>query len=243
MTAPDPENIAAPETDHLLRQVTIGETRITLLGTAHISAQSVEDVRQAIDSGAYDGVAVELCDSRYQALTEPDALERMDLFQVLREGKAGMVAANLALGAYQQRLAQQFDLRPGAEMAAAIESAHGQGLSVLRVDREIGTTLRRIYRRTPWWQRLTLISGLLASTLSRQSISSDEVERLKQGDVLEATFAEFSESSGTLYETLIHERDRYMAARLTQLANRVRPRHACDPAVIGFPTLFSRIRG
>jgi pheromone shutdown-related protein TraB len=222
----------ASQTQGLRREIRVEGTRITLLGTAHVSAASVDDVTEAVASGDYDAVAVELCESRYRALTDPDALENMDLFQVIRQGQAGMVAANLALGAYQQRLADQFGIRPGAEMAAAIEGAREADLDVFRIDREIGTTLKRIYRRTPWWQRAVLLSGLVNSTfISRDSISEDEIERLKEGDVLESTFAEFAERSATLYECLISERDQYMAARLVTLVREHQPDHIV--AVIG----------
>src|SRR5699024_2976171 len=108
--------------------VTCGATTFTLLGTAHVSRASADEVRAEIESGGYDRVAIELCDARHQALTRRAEMEQMDSFQVMRQGKAGMVAANLALGAYQQRLAEQFDIEPGAEMRAAIESCDAHDL-------------------------------------------------------------------------------------------------------------------
>src|SRR5699024_1437944 len=116
----------------------------------------------------------------------------------LRQGKAGMVAANLALGAYQQRLAEQFGIEPGAEMRAAIDACGAAGLPLLLVDRNIGITLKRVYRRIPWWQRLGTLGALFSSLLSSDKIEEDEIEKLKQGDVLEATFNEFAESSSAL---------------------------------------------
>ena len=97
-----------------------GETRYTLLGTAHVSRASADEVRELIRSGEFDAVAIELCPTRYQSATQPDAMAKMDLFQVLRQGKAGMVAASLALGAFQQRVAEQSGVTPGAEMQMAI---------------------------------------------------------------------------------------------------------------------------
>lgn len=217
--------------DHLVRTVDAGATTFTLLGTAHVSPESVADVRREIDTGRYDAVAVELCESRHNALMNPRALEEMDLFHVIRTGKAGMVAASLALGAYQQRLAEQFQIRPGAEMEAAIQRARDGGLPLYLVDREIGVTLKRIYRRTPWWQRLMLVSGLFASLFSRERIDAEEIERLKEGDILESTFSEFADRSRVLYDTLIHERDRFMAARLLSEAAKHRPRRVL--AVVG----------
>ena len=142
--------------------LTIDNTRITVLGTAHVSRVSAQVVSRLLQSGAYDAVAVELCPSRHHAIVDPDALSRMNLFQVLRQGKAPMVTASLALGAYQQRLAEQFDIEPGAEMRAAIHEARIAHLPVLLIDREVGTTLRRCYRSVPWWRRMNLFTGLMA---------------------------------------------------------------------------------
>ncbi len=195
-------------------EVRLGDSRIHLLGTAHVSRASADKVRELLHGGSYDAVAVELCPSRYNALLDPDALARMDLFRVIREGRAAMVSASLALGAYQQRLADQFGIEPGAEQRAAVHYARDEHLPVLLIDREIGVTLKRIYRSVPWWKRPMLFSGLLASLLSKDDVDESEVERLKEGDILETTFAEFAEDRQDLYLPLIDERDRYMAARL-----------------------------
>jgi pheromone shutdown-related protein TraB len=190
--------------------------RITLLGTAHVSRASADKVRTLLTSGEYNAVAVELCPSRYNAVVKPDALAQMNLTQVLREGKATMVMASLALGAYQQRLAEQFGIEPGAEMRVAVEHATKAHLPVLLIDREIGITLKRIYRNIPWWRRFALFGGLMASVVSRDRVSEEDVERLKEGDILETTFAQFADQARDLYLPLIDERDRYMAARLRQ---------------------------
>nr|WP_298250035.1 TraB/GumN family protein [uncultured Halomonas sp.] len=207
------------------RVLQVGETRYTLLGTAHVSAESAEDVRRLIRSGDFDAVAIELCDSRHHSLTNPDALAEQDLFQVFRQGKAGVVAASLALGAFQQRLADQSGIEPGAEMRAALEESRRAELPLLLIDRDVGITLKRIYHNVPWWQRFSLFSGLLGSVLSRQEVSAEEVERLKEGDVLESTFNEFAAESERLYTPLISERDRYMVLRLAEEAAPGRYRH------------------
>jgi len=199
-----------------LVDITMGDTTVTLLGTAHISRASAEKVQELLLTGHYDCVAVELCPSRYNAMLNPDALAKMDLFQVIKEGKATMVAANLALGAFQQRMAEQLDIKPGAEMRMAIDVSKDMKLPVLLVDREIATTLKRVYHNVPWWQRMNIIGGLLASVVSRHEVSEAEIEKLKEGDVIESTFAQFAEEAEYLYDTLVDERDRYMAARLLQ---------------------------
>lgn len=194
----------------------LGDSKLTLLGTAHVSRASVEKVRELLGSGDYDAVAVELCPSRYDAVMDPDSLARMDLFSVIRGGRVYMVAASLALAAYQQRLADQFGIEPGAEQRAAIALARERHLPVLLVDREIGVTLKRVSGNLSWWKRFGLFSGLLATMLSKEEVEEEEIERLKEGDVLETTFAEFAEDRQDLYLPLIDERDRYMAARLRE---------------------------
>lgn len=198
------------------REIQLDQTRITLLGTAHVSRKSAQTVTDMLDSGEYDAVAVELCASRHHALSEPEALAKMDLLEVMRQGKTAMVAANLAMGAYQQRLAEQYGIQPGAEMQAAMQGSEKHQIPLLLIDREIGTTLRRTSANLSWWKRWSLFSGLLASLVSREQVEEDEIEKLKQGDMLETTFSEFAHDRQDLYQPLIAERDRYMAARLRQ---------------------------
>ncbi len=219
------------DTQNPVTSVDFGDGRITILGTAHVSRASVEKVESMLADGDFDAVAVELCPSRYNAMLNPDALSRMDLFKVLREGKAAMVTATLALGAYQQRLAEQFGIEPGAEMRAAVTAAREAQQEVLLIDREIGVTLKRIYRSIPWWRRFGLFAGLFASVVSHEEVSEEEIERLKEGDILETTFSEFAAEQRELYLPLIDERDRYMAARLKQEVEQAGHRHVL--AVVG----------
>jgi len=189
---------------------------VTLLGTAHVSRSSAEKVAELLATGNYDAVAVELCPSRYNALLNPDSLAKMDLFKVIREGRVTLVMASLALGAYQQRLADQFGIEPGAEQREAIRIARESHRPLLLIDREISTTLKRVAGNLSLWKRLGLFTGLLAGILSKEEVSESEIEQLKEGDILETTFAEFAEDRQDLYLPLIDERDRYMAARLRE---------------------------
>jgi pheromone shutdown-related protein TraB len=208
---PAPEPPRPPEPVAL---VTRDGVEYTLLGTAHVSRRSEETVRRMLDEGSFDAVAVELCASRHRAITDRHAWADLDLFRVLREGKAGMMMAGLALGAYQRRIAEQLGSEPGGEMKAAIEGAAAHGVPLLLIDREIGVTLRRTSRRLPWWQRWGFGVGLFLSLFSKEEITEEEIERLKETDVLAATFREVAEGSPALFGPLIAERDRYMAARL-----------------------------
>lgn len=188
----------------------------TLLGTAHVSKASIEAVNAAIDSGRFDAVAVELDEQRHKALTNPDALAQLDLVKVIREKKVAPFAANLALAAYQRRLAEQLGIEPGAELKAAATEAVARGLSMQLIDRDVGITFRRIMQGLSWWDRAKLIGSVAAGLFDREDVSADDIERLKEGDMLESSFGEFARETPTLYASLIDERDRYMAAKLRE---------------------------
>jgi pheromone shutdown-related protein TraB len=189
-----------------------------VLGTAHVSRSSMEAVDALLAHEHFDAVAVELCDSRAQSMRDPEAFKQLDLFKVIRQGKAGMVAASLVLSTFQKRLADQSGIQPGAEMKAAMDGADQRGLPLWLIDREVGTTLKRAWRSVGFWQRFGLLGGLLASVFDREDIEQGEIEKLKQGDLLESAFSEFASSSKPLYESLIGERDAFMAARLREEA-------------------------
>lgn len=189
-----------------------------LLGTAHVSRASVDAVREILQRERFDAVAVELCEPRYKAMRDPETFRNLDLFQIIRQGKAGLVATNLALSAFQRRLAEQFGIEPGAEMKAAIEGAESRSLPIWLIDREVGITLRRAIRSVGFFERMAVVAGLAGNLLSREEVAESEIEKLKEGDMLGSMFNEFAKESPPLYEALIAERDRYMTARLREEA-------------------------
>lgn len=202
--------------DQPVRVIERDGVRYTLLGTAHVSPASVAAVEAAIGSGQFDAVAVELDAQRLAAMEDPDAMARMDLVEVIRKGRVPLFAANLALAAYQRRLAEQLKIEPGAELKRAVTAARERHLPVQLIDREVGLTFRRASRRLGLWGKLQLISGIGAGLLSKEEVGEAEIEKLKQGDMLESSFGDFAEQSPALYDTVIAERDRYMAARLRE---------------------------
>ncbi len=221
---PDSNTSQTPETavqndtpaEQPIREITRDGVHYVLLGTAHVSRASVDAVTEMANSDGYDAIAVELCPARHQALTKQQAWKDMDLYRIIREKKAGLVMANLALGAYQRRIAEQFGIEPGAELKAAADAAVAHDLPLQLIDRDLATTLKRSYRAVPWYKRMMLTTGLIMSTVSSDEIDEEQIEKLKEGDILESTFTEFAEQSPELYEALIAERDRFMAARLRQ---------------------------
>jgi pheromone shutdown-related protein TraB len=205
-----------PLQDQPLARVERDGVEYVLLGTAHVSRASVDAVKALIEREAFDAIAVELCESRARGMRDPEAFAKMDLFQVIRTGKAGMVFASLALSSFQQRIAEQYGIEPGAEMKAAMAATDARGLPLWLVDREIGITLNHAYRGVRFRDRMGIVGSLIASVFSREDIDEAEIEKLKQGDILEGAFGEFARESKPLYEALIGERDRFMAARLRE---------------------------
>lgn len=213
---------AAPVEDALHGQPVVEVERdgvhFTLLGTAHVSRASVDAVHRLMDEARFDAVAVELDELRLRALTDSEALHHLDLFAIIRQGKVGLVAANLALAAYQRRLADQLGVQPGAELKAAAERGEAAGLPVWLIDREVGLTLKRAWRRLGLWARMKLMAGLSASLLVDDEVDETEIEKLKQGDMLERSFGDFAAMSPAIYDSVIAERDRYMALKLREQA-------------------------
>ncbi len=215
MLPPSPCN-DDPLTSQPLRRIDLGGTELVILGTAHVSRTSVAAVEHLLANENFDAVAVELCESRAASMRDPDLIRQMDLFQVIRQGKVGMVAASLALAAFQRRLAERLGIEPGAEMRAAMDGAETRFLPCWMVDREVGTTLRRAWRGVRLRERLAILGNLVGSLFSHDDPEEDDIEALKGGDMLESAFAEFAQDAGSLYTALIDERDAYMAARLQQ---------------------------
>ena len=145
-----------------------GGVRYTLLGTAHVSKASVDAVVAAIADGVYDAVAVELDAQRLQALNDPDALAKLDLVKVIRDGKVALFAANLGLAAYQRRLAEQLGIEPGAELKAAANAAKDRDLALHLIDRDVGLTFKRISAKLGFIGRLKLGTGLVSQPLRRR---------------------------------------------------------------------------
>jgi pheromone shutdown-related protein TraB len=218
MTIDSTDSIALPDAmaGQPIARVERDGVRYTLLGTAHVSHASVDAVRAAIDSGLYDQIAVELDAQRLQGLTDPDALARLDLIKVMREGKTAVFAANLALAGYQRRLAEKLGIEPGAELKVAAMEAKARGLPLQLIDRDVGLTFRRAMRRLGWWGRAKIGAGLIAGMFAQEEVDEAQIEKLKEGDMLESAFSEFASETPALFETIIAERDRYMAARLRE---------------------------
>ena len=198
----------------MIHQLEYKDKSITLVGTAHVSQESVTLVADTIAAEKPDTVCVELCDSRYQSIRQKDRWQNMDIVKVIREKKSFLLLSNLILASFQKRIASKFNIKPGQEMIQAIESAESINAEICLADREIRTTLSRAWRRMSLWTKLKLLFQLILSAGQVDEISREDIERMKQKDVLETLLADIGKSLPTIRDTLIDERDRYLAHKI-----------------------------
>ena len=187
---------------------------ITVLGTAHVSQKSVDLVRDIIEEEKPDTVCIELCDSRFQALTQKQKWQDTDLLKVIKEKKAPLLLANFMLASIQKKIGKKLGIKPGEEMAQAIRSAEISGSQIHLADRDIRTTLSRAWHAITFWEKLKLTGQFVASLVGVDEISEEEVENLKNKDMLETLLSEIGESQPQLKKILIDERDLYLAEKI-----------------------------
>ena len=204
--------------EDIIKTIQLNNSEITLIGTAHVSQLSVEMVEEKIATGDYDCVAVELCAPRLENITNRAWWKNLDIYQVFRKKKAGLLLINLALTAYQKRLAERIGVEAGKEMMRAVELAHAKDLRLEVIDRNISTTLHRLVTEVSFWQKMKIVGGLIAGVFVGEEISEEQIEDLKRGDMLHAVVSEFGEELPEIKRVLIDERDEYMVGRLAEVS-------------------------
>ncbi|MCL2068021.1 MAG: TraB/GumN family protein [Treponema sp.] len=200
-------------TDNNLR-ITFDDREIYIIGTAHVSQESVEEVKNILSVEKPDMVCVELDQGRYNSITQKEQWESLNLSKVFREGKGFLLVANLVLTSFQRRLGKELGVKPGDEMKVAIETAGELGIPYSLCDREVQTTLRRAWAGCGLWSKCKLLASLLASAFTTEKLNAEEIENLKNRNELESLMAELADYLPGVKETLIDERDRYLAAKI-----------------------------
>ena len=190
---------------------------IHLVGTAHVSQKSIEDVRSAIEGFEPDIVGVELDRGRYVALTEEIA--EPSIADILKGGNFGQLLVQWVLTYIQQRIGAETGVKPGAEMLVAIEEAEKHQKPVAFIDRDIRITLGRFWGRMGIWEKIKLIGALIYSLVSVEGQDLD-VDELTNQDVVSAAMEEFRKFSPHGAQALIDERDAYLAHQILMLGNR-----------------------
>lgn len=199
-----------------ITRIQLDGREIVLIGTAHVSRQSAEQVKNVIEQERPDSVCIELDAQRYQSVTENSKWKETDIFKVLKEKKASLLLMNLAISSFQNRLADQFDIKPGQEMIQGIESAKETGAELVLADRNIQVTFSRIWGNLGIMGKAQLLTSVFFSIFSKETISEEDLEKMKSQDTLNAVLDDFTQSFPKLKKPLIDERDQYLAQKIKE---------------------------
>jgi len=189
----------------------VEDKEIVLVGTAHISQDSVETVIRTIDEIIPDTVCVELDTQRYQSLINKKGWESLNLKELIKKKQVPFLLSNLALSSYQKRMGLQTGVKPGAELAAAAQTAEERGMAVELVDRNIRTTLLRVWRKTGLWNKTKVMASLVGSLFEKQELNEEELAKLRESDTLSSMLDEMGKVLPSVKQILVDERDTYMA--------------------------------
>jgi pheromone shutdown-related protein TraB len=190
------------------------DKEIILLGTAHVSKESVRLVAHVIESEKPDTVCVELCEARFQSIRQKDKWLDKDIVKVIKEKKSFLLLSNLLLASFQKRIAEKFDIEAGEEMITAIEAGEAAGAGIHLADRNIRITLTKTWRVMGLWDKIKLLFQLILSMGKIDEISEEDIEKMKQEDVLETLLADVGKSLPALKDILIDERDQYLTHKI-----------------------------
>jgi pheromone shutdown-related protein TraB len=203
-----------------VRVVRFDDREVVVLGTAHVSRESVDLVRAAIAELRPDAVCVELDEKRYEALARPERFEALDLREVIKSRQLATLGLNLALASYQRSLGVALGVKPGAELLEAARCAEAEGIPVSLCDRDVRVTLRRAWRALSFWKRWLLVGTFSAAIFEREELSEEDLRELRRTDVLSRLLQELGEAFPGLKTVLIDERDAYLAERIRETPGR-----------------------
>ncbi|MDR1804152.1 MAG: TraB/GumN family protein [Treponema sp.] len=191
-----------------------------LIGTAHVSRGSIDEVSGIIREERPDLICVELDEGRYGSITQKESWENLNMVKVFREGKGFLLLANLVLSGFQRRMGAELGVKPGEEMKAALDIAKELGIPHALCDREVQVTLRRAWASCGIWNKSKLLATLLTSAFTTEKISAEEIEELKNRNELDGMMNELADYLPEVKETLIDERDSYLAAKIWENARK-----------------------
>lgn len=199
-----------------ITRIHIGEKEIILIGTAHVSKQSAEQVKEVIEAERPDSVCIELDEQRYQSIQSGNAWTKMDIFKVIKEKKSTLLLMNLVISSFQKRIAKQFGIKAGQEMIQGIESAKAVGADLVLADRNIQITFARIWHAIGFWGKMKLLLQIVFSVFNKESITEEELEKMKSKDMLNSMLQDFTEFFPKLKKPLVDERDQYLAQKINE---------------------------
>lgn len=197
-----------------VHRLNIDNKEIILVGTAHVSKKSAEEVKEIIEKEQPDSVCVELDEDRYKSIAERNKWKNMDIIKVIKEKRAMILLINLILSTYQKKMAKQFGIEPGQEMLQGIDSSKKIDANLVLADRNIKTTFSRIWRGVGFIGQIKLFFSIFFSIFSDEEITEEDLEKMKTEDMLSSALNELSKSFPKLKKHLVDERDQYLSHKI-----------------------------
>lgn len=194
--------------------IILGDKEIILIGTAHVSRDSVEEVRKIIETKSPDHVCVEIDHTRYKTMTEGQNWENMKIDKVLKERKGFLLLANLVLSSFQKKMGKNLGVTPGEDMKEAVEAAKEAGIPFSFADREVQITLKRAWAKSSFWNKNKMLAAMISSVFSKEELSKEDIEKLKEKSALQDMMEELAGYLPSVKEVLIDERDRFLATNI-----------------------------
>lgn len=185
-----------------------------LIGTAHISEESVKLVEKTIKKVKPDNIALELDEERFEALQNKKKYENLDIINIIRKGQLFFLIGQFILASYQKKLAKKTGVSPGSEFLKAIEIASVEDIDLVLADRNIGTTLKRAWRITSTWKKIRMFFSFLFSAPDEKE--ELDIEDIKKQDAISELVDTFGKELPTLKKILIDERDIYLSYHIRQ---------------------------
>lgn len=187
---------------------------ILLIGTAHISQESVDLVEEVISKEQPDCVCLELDDKRFKSLTQKKQWQSLDLKQIIKKKQLSTLMINLLMASYQKKLGGQLGVQPGAELLHAAKTAEQNNIPIALIDRDVRITLRRAWKSTSFFKKGYLLTTIFASLFDSTEISEEKLAEMKQKDVLSGLMDEMGSVLPDVKKVLIDERDIYLCEKI-----------------------------
>lgn len=194
---------------------------LTIIGTAHVSEESINEVKDAIHEQQPDVVAIELDMGRYTRLKQQmigiETDDTISVTQIIKENKVGLFFTSTLLGYFQSKIGEDVDVAPGSEMIGAIEASEDLQIPIALIDRDVNVTLQRALNKMGFMEKAKFIYGLIASVLGFGDEEEIDIEELKNSEKIDELMEMFKDEAPSVHEVLVHERDAYLAGRIMQL--------------------------
>ncbi|MDO8625284.1 MAG: TraB family protein, partial [Candidatus Diapherotrites archaeon] len=198
-----------------LERLTIGSKEVILVGTAHISAESVKLAQDTIETEKPDLVGIELDEQRFHQLQNDTKWQTMNIGAVIADNKTYLLLLNIFLSNLQRRLGESVAMKPGQEMIAAYQTAAKNQIPILLLDRNIQVTMQRAFGLTPLLEKIKILFYLVSGTFGEsEQLTVEKIEELKRQDIVTQLIDELAQKAPTVKKVLVDERDHYIANQI-----------------------------